>query len=436
LRYAVALLALYVVAAGLRVGWVAARYSDPQRSAELAFPDEEAYWHVARSLAASEGLVDEFGYRATYMPAYPAFLSLWTHAERPYLAGRLAQAALAALAAPLAAVVAWRWGRWVEKLPDRGTTPPHHGDSEAERRVLGMAGIAGVIVAFDPFLVFFSGLFLTEALFAVVVLAAWWFVAGAARCEDGGHLHDAFGAGVLILIGMLLRPAAVVVAAAAVLVVVVGRGHRLRRGIMACIIAAVIVAGLFPWALRNRQTIGQWRWLTTRGGISLYDGLHAGADGTSDLAHTKTIEAVQDLSETQWDAWFRARALEDARQAPVRVLRLAGRKFVRTWSLTPNVEEYRQGTTAFISAVFMGGVLATAVVGGWVHRRAVLAWFVLLCPVAAVTALHMVFVGSVRYRVPILPLIVVLSAAGCVHLLWRRRLGPTMGAYTKEKPER
>ena len=436
MRYAAVLLALYVVAAGLRVGWVAARYGDPQRSAELAFPDEEAYWQVARSLAGAEGLVDEFGFRATYMPAYPAFLALWATGERPYLAGRLAQAALAALAAPLAAAVAWRWGRWAEKLPDRVSAPPVQGDTLGERRVLGMACIAGAIVAFDPFLTFFSGLFLTEALFAVVLLAAWWFVAGAARCEEGGRRRDALGAGALLLVGMLLRPAAIAVAGAAVLVVVAGRGHSLRRVILACIIVAVIVGGLFPWAMRNRQTIGQWRWLTTRGGISLYDGLHAGADGTSDLAHTKTMDAVQGLSETEWDAWFRARALEDARQDPVRVARLAGRKFMRTWSLTPNVEEYRGGATAWISAIFMGGVLATALIGGWAHRRAVHAWFVLICPVAAVTALHMIFVGSVRYRVPVLPLIVVLSAAGCVHLLWGRRLASTMGTSAEEKRQR
>ena len=410
------------MAVGLRVGWVVHRYGDRREAAELAYPDEEAYWRSARSLAAGEGLIDEFGYRATYMPAYPAFLAIWTGAEHPYWAGRLAQAVLAALAAPLAAALAWRWGRWARNLPDHRTDERREDDTEAERHTLWMAAIAGLIVAFDPFLVFFSGLFLTEALFAVVVIVGWWFVVGAARCDNAGRwCRNAVGAGALIAVGMWLRPAAVVLAGAAVLAVAIGRGRYLRRWAMAGVIIAVVVAGLFPWALRNRLTIGQWCWLTTRGGISLYDGLHAEAKGDSDLAHTKTIEAVQGVSETHWNAWFQARALEDARQDPVRVLKLAGHKFLRTWSLTPNVPEYRGGTPAIVSAVFMVFVLATAAVGWWVHRRAVHAWFVLLCPVAAVTVLHMVFVGSVRYRVPYVPLVAVLSAAGCAHLLRRRR---------------
>ena len=37
---------------------------------------------------------------------------------------------------------------------------------------------------------------------------------------------------------------------------------------------------------------------------------------------------------------------------------------------------------------------------------------VLLFPVIAFTLLHTVFVGSVRYRVPIMPMVMVLSAVG------------------------
>ena len=219
------------------------------------------------------------------------------------------------------------------------------------------------------------------------------------------NLAGALAAGALLWLAVMLRPSAVVLMAAA-----------------AAIVVLVVVAGLLPLAARNRAVIGQWRWLTTRGGISLYDGLQPGATGASDLAHTKTMPEVRGLSEVQWDRYFRDQAWTAARQDPVRVLVLAWRKFLRTWSPTPNVQEYRHGFAAAVSGAWMILVLGLAVIGLWARCRAVRAWLVLLLPVILVTLLHMVFVGSVRYRVPTMPLVMVLSAAGLDWLIARCRV--------------
>ena len=48
---------------------------------------------------------------------------------------------------------------------------------------------------------------------------------------------------------------------------------------------------------------------------------------------------------------------------------------------------------------------------------------ILLLPVIAFTALHMVFVGSVRYRVPVMPMVMVLSAMALATLWERVRTG-------------
>lgn len=187
---------------------------------------------------------------------------------------------------------------------------------------------------------------------------------------------------------------------------------------MSTILVGVVIIGLTPWAARNASVIGEWRWLTTRGGISLYDGLQnrpAGAGelaGGSDLAHTKAWPKVQGLSETQWDRFFRERAIECMRQDPWRIMRLAGAKFLRTWNIVPNEAAHRRGRAAMVSAAWMIFVLLTAAAGWWRVRRCVRCWLVLLLPVAGFTLLHMVFVGSVRYRVPLMPLVFVLSATG------------------------
>ena len=70
----------------------------------------------------------------------------------------------------------------------------------------------------------------------------------------------------------------------------------------------------------------------------------------------------------------------------------------------------------------MVGVLVSAGVGGWVHRRAIRSWVLLLLPVAVFTLLHAVFIGSVRYRIPVMPMVIVLSAAGAGWMRERLRV--------------
>lgn len=423
------LVIVFVIAAGLRVGWVSVRFRG-ERAATVEYPDERGYCLVARSLAGGHGLVDEFGFRATYMPAYPAFVALFDGLPRSLFWARIAQALLGAWVAPATFLLARQWVRLAGgAFRDRVTRGDPSARAEARgsssglnrTRLVGngrIAVVAGLAAAFDPFLIFFSGLLLTETLFAAALVTAWVFVL--ATCPAGGQLEarhgfcarDVLGAGVMLWVCVLLRPSAVIlVVAVPVMVAAWGRFDRAALAAGAAMVGIVIV-GLMPWAARNRVVTGEWRWLTTRGGISLYDGLRAGATGASDLAHTKTLPAVAGLSEIEWDRYFRSQAWSAAREDPIRVVRLGGRKFLRTWSLVPNVSSYRRGPAAVVSAAWMLAVLLSAAIGWWPHRRAVRSWVTLLLPVVAFTLLHMVFVGSVRYRVPVMPMVMVLSAAG------------------------
>ncbi|HOW72956.1 MAG TPA: hypothetical protein PKY77_20340 [Phycisphaerae bacterium] len=414
-------LALFLLAVIARVGWVVVRFGSPERSETLTYPDEEAYWEGARSLAAEQGLVDEFGFRATYMPAYPAFLSIYAGCQRPLFWARVGQALFGALAAPAAMFLAWRWCVAVS----------------LSSGIRIIAPLAGTLVALDPFLVFFSGLLLTEALFAVVLVGCMAFAVSMADRARRLSIWDALLGGVMAWGCIMLRPSAVFLVLLLPVVIVLRRRFGWRSFAAGGLLFAVPVLGLVPWAVRNHQTVGHWRWLTTRGGISLYDGVRAGATGDSDLAHTKIMAEVQGLSEVAWDAYFRAQAWEAIAEDPGRIVCLMGVKFLRTWSLTPNVAAYRGGMVAWISGIWMLAVLILAMAGFCVvvgrkygregdspsRRERVATAFLLLLPVIVFTLLHMVFVGSVRYRVPIMPFICVLAATGLVALGPRRRTG-------------
>ena len=134
----------------------------------LEFPDEQQYWDMAASLMAGEGLRDELGFRATRMPLFPTLLAPFV--AMPY-------------GVVLAKIFHWFLGAGVAALAALLATDLF------DRRV---GWIAGLLVAFDPFLVFFSSLLLTETLFTGLLLGLWWIAwpimrHGSSREASGGQ---------------------------------------------------------------------------------------------------------------------------------------------------------------------------------------------------------------------------------------------------------
>lgn len=407
---------LFVLAAGIRLGWVVYRFS-PEQSAELMYPDEHAYWHVARSLAAGEGMEDDLGFHATYMPGYPLFLAIWTSLSHPLFWARVGQTLIGACAAPLT--------YWLTTITCLNKT-----DHTANRLQLTHIAplAAGLAVAFDPFFLYFSSLLLTETLFITTLLAAWVGLMTLVTRRTNHHWLMTALLSLAMLACIYLRPSSLLVIAAGLGLLAVIRHRQPKAWLSVALVSIVLFLGLLPWAYRNHRTIGQWRWLTTRGGISLYDGVQQGATGASDLAHTKTMPAVKGMSETQWDAYFKQQAYEAIRNNPKRIVKLAGAKFLRIWSLTPNVETYRTGPMAWISAFWMLLILTTAIIGWWYVRHDIVSWLILLTPALVFTGLHMIFVGSVRYRLPAMPMLMVLSGIGLSRIIVRCLNGSRVGS--------
>jgi hypothetical protein len=206
------------------------------------------------------------------------------------------------------------------------------------------------------------------------------------------------------------------------------RGRATRR---VAICVAVMALCMVPWGLRNRAAIGAWAWLSTNGGVTLYDGQGPQADGSSNQAFMTELPALAGLNEVERDRELRRLAIEQMRSDPSRVLSLAWTKFLRTWSLLPNVPQYRTGATGVVSAVCTAFVLLLAIVGllralhaesgsgeedsDQNHERQRVAprrrlHALLWLPVVYFTLVHCIFVGSLRYRVPLMPFLEIAAA--------------------------
>jgi hypothetical protein len=188
-----------------------------------------------------------------------------------------------------------------------------------------------------------------------------------------------------------------------------------------------------PWWSRNWRITGGFVPTTLQVGESLYDGWNPQATGGSDMRFVDEFRQqlrAEDLQrgatpeesasfEERLDRRMRNAALAWAWTHPRRVLELTLIKFARIWNVWPNEPSL---SSPLVRAAVLAGyvpILVFGLLGLW--RFAGRGWPYLLCclPAVYLTALHMIFVGSLRYRQPVLLPLIVLAAGAACELLFR-----------------
>lgn len=373
----------------------------------LEFPDEQQYWQIAHSLHDGHGMVDELGFRATRMPMYPGLLSMFAGYSNGIVMVKVLQWIIGAMTAGLICLLATSiWN------PRTGF-------------------VAGLLVAFDPFLIFFSSLLLTETLFILIFLILWWKVWSMFNRDPRTKYipHSQW-----IILGVV-SGICIYVRESTVGIVVITLGlilatHRFHpRSILGTMLSVLtVMICLTPWAYRNHKVTGHACWLTHRAGISLYDGVRPGATGQSDLGDIKNMEAVQELSEVEWNRYFWDKSMTIIKGDPGRIARLAGEKFARMWNPLPNVETYQSLLIRTVSVLWTLPTFLLALTGTYLlwrmenqfHRK-ILLW--LLLPALYYSAIHSLFIGSIRYRLGAIPMLEILAAFALVVLIEKIQTG-------------
>ena len=137
------------------------------------------------------------------------------------------------------------------------------------------------------------------------------------------------------------------------------------------------------------------------------------------LADIQQSPGVRGLSETQWNRHFINESIRGMRADPARVLRLATVKLRRMWNPFPNVDAYQSVIVRLISSFWSGIVFSFAVAGTIIltKRRGLEGWrtaLFLALPALCLTLLHCFFVGSIRYRLPAMPMIEIMASLALV----------------------
>lgn len=311
------------------------------------------------------------------------------------------------------------------------------------RRLIGSRTaplLASAIVAFNPFLIYFTGLLLSETLFTSML--AWGMVLLAYGNGGRGQWRSTIlwlASGILLCGAVLARPAAFALPVCLGLLSVflnlqpTDSYNTLRDAAArrpggwpvppALTFILLTLAILLPWVIRNRVAVGRWVWLETNAGFALYDGYNPDATGGSDQSFVRRMPELQSLDEVGRDEHLRQEAVEYARTHPGRVISLAGAKLARLWSPVPLSHEYGRPALRLIAVAYsvpFDLLVLAGLLWGRIPRAAKL---FLLAPALYLSIMHALTVGSLRYRVPAEPPLAVIAAGlagGGGAKAWRR----------------
>jgi 4-amino-4-deoxy-L-arabinose transferase-like glycosyltransferase len=355
--------------------------------------DAEGYWELGREIARGEPFqLYDPPRRVERMPGYPLFVAgairlsdaLAVPEGRQYFVARLLMALVGTVNCGLVALL----GR---ELFDART-----------------GNLAAAIAAVAPPLVGFSVILLSETLFATGLLMSLWCMARLTRYAAAGTSTGrllVWGAltGLSIALAVYVRPSWLLVAPGFAVVIAVWLAKK-RSVAHALIPAAVVVltayGALLPWAYRNHRATGHWIVTTLWVGASLYDGFNPNATGDSNMKFVDEERLGERMSEYEIDQHYRAKASEFVREHPGRAISLTIEKLKRYWMPWPNAKQFEGFLPKFAIAAYFIPVVLAAGFGWLTGPRNFWAWMLTLGPILYFCAVHAIFLGSLRYRMP------------------------------------
>lgn len=287
--------------------------------------------------------------------------------------------------------------------------------------------MAAIAYALYPLSAYYTLRVTNECMYTFVQLAS---IASLFYAVSSEKYRAFFLTGTLVGIAALVRPSAVTLVPFIVVLLLTNRFRRLPNiafKIIYFLLGFIII--LTPWMVRNYSLTGHVIPITTGSGIALWVGTNVRFDGrdVNEMhdpeeieAWTRAIEAidmqVEDcyngrcfiLSYEQDQAYKRA-AFQEIKTHPMGQLILFGKKFFRLWfSIFSASRHYAQG----IVYLFQGSLLLCAVYGAIRSKKTMPATLILLVVVLNTTLIHTLIISTLRYSIPLVPILTIFAMAG------------------------
>ena len=383
----------------------------------LLVGDAKSYATWAQEISAGDWLGNKVFYQA---PLYPYFLAVYYYVfgQNPFVI-RLIQILLGASACLLIA----RAGR-------------HFFSNQ-----VGL--LSGLLLALYPTAIFFDGL-IQKAVLNLFFMTLLLFLLGKNHKQPSGKLWFACGL-VLACLGLTRENALILAIPITLWLFHHFRGEDRKRWVVwSCLFFLGLSIVLFPVALRNKIVGGDFALTTAQFGPNFYMGNHHNASGMyeplrggrgswkyeqQDAVALAEKAVGRKLSPNEVSRYWTQKTLDEILSNPADWVYLMAKKWLIFWNFIENSDTESQYAYEIWSAIltvlgsfFHFGVIASLAIFGICatvkdYRQFWLLYLLVMFYSVSVT----LFFIFARYRLPVVPLLVMFAAAGMVQGVWLLR---------------
>jgi 4-amino-4-deoxy-L-arabinose transferase-like glycosyltransferase len=274
------------------------------------------------------------------------------------------------------------------------------------------ATVTYAITLFYPFFIFYQGILMSETLFIFFLVAGFFWLY---RWESGSFEKDRYLVGATIAFALAVYVKATLWFLPPLLAgsFALFAGRSRLRAFRALLLSTVVFGlCLSPWWFRNYLIFNEFVPLTTASPRHMYAGNNPMNESGGGRRGTdwEPIAAFETLPELEWSEAYRRETLSYIRENPGKFLRMSVIRFGRYWRIYAYAEEYRTPLYVALSVLSYGVVLIFAIVGMVQNRHLWRRLSPVYVLIVFFTAVHVVVVTSVRYRLPLEPFLILLAS--------------------------
>ncbi len=277
--------------------------------------------------------------------------------------------------------------------------------------------ISAYISILYPFYVFYSAYVLTETLFVFLFCLSLLYLI---RFVKTGFYRDSLLAGMFLGLSALTRPIALGFGLFFVMCYFFVPGRRLKGS---AIILAVMFLVILPWTIRNYIVFEKFVPVTTEAGRVFYSGNNPMNKTGGCIRGVDFIEPEEtgSMGEVEASQYMFKKGLEFIGHNPVTFLKMSIKKVGRLWRIFPYwTSGFANIKYKLISIFSYGLILSFFILGLFLSIKDWKSFLPLYCLILYTCIFCMVFYGTMRFRLPIMPAVIVLGSMGMDRLLWKK----------------
>jgi 4-amino-4-deoxy-L-arabinose transferase-like glycosyltransferase len=277
--------------------------------------------------------------------------------------------------------------------------------------------IAGIISCFYPFLIFYTGFLLTDALAILLTVISIWCLIHLVPLDNQDKskqnlLLFSILSGISLGLAGLERPTMEAFVPFVLFFILSFRESWIRKIKKIVIISVFFTLTLSPWIIRNYIIFHEFIPGTTMGSRVFWEGNNPYSIGGPSSYFPQ--QKLKNKTEIQMQHIYLADTIQVIKTNPKRFLWLLWNKFKRFWAVVPNTKLYSSPKYKMVSVFSFGILLPFFIIGFFLTLRNKKVQFLHLI-IIFFTLFHMVLLASIIYRAPIEPFIIIIAVVG---FLW------------------